>query len=460
MNNKHIVLILTLLITLFSCKKKNDDSLLGLDVQPENDLLGVTITDTVSFFMNTVKVDKVTSYNDQYKYLGSTLDPVFGRTDASIYTNFSIANNLTNVSFGDNPTLDSAEIVIKWLYDLSGDDAIGNTNTPLTFDVYILNEKVNPTSGTSGIYNNTSTTLAKSNIPLCHLTAKYVIRNGYYCLVLPLDYNFGQYLIQTTANLVNNATFIGANKGLYITTQNSNLNSPTEGAIRRLDLDDDLSGINVYYHNGSSLSSKGQKFQFTFRGTDAARFNNINHNYSAGANPNLYDQLTGDTKKGEQNVYLNSFGGTRTRITIPYLKNFTDSQTVSISRAELIIKVDRSFEDSKYGYPSTLALIADSMGTGREELVYDQLESSDFIKYNGTYDSTNKQYVFNIARQVEKIMTNKITNYGFYLVNAQPNRAYTIRRDNRLKRVVFGGTANTAYKPVFKITYIKFPHDK
>jgi hypothetical protein len=35
----------------------------------------------------------------QYKYLGSNQDPIFGRTDASIYANFSISNNLTNVTF-------------------------------------------------------------------------------------------------------------------------------------------------------------------------------------------------------------------------------------------------------------------------------------------------------------------------------------------------------------------------
>ena len=34
------------------------------------------------------------SIKTQYKFLGSTLDPVFGRTDASIYTNLSISNRL------------------------------------------------------------------------------------------------------------------------------------------------------------------------------------------------------------------------------------------------------------------------------------------------------------------------------------------------------------------------------
>ncbi len=115
MTKLNIGLLFLLLAVVFSCKKKDDESVLGLDVQPENDLVGVTISDTSSVFMHTQKVDAVRSYNDQYKYLGSNQDPIFGRTDASIYTNFSIANNLTNVSFGIKPVLDSAEIVLRFL---------------------------------------------------------------------------------------------------------------------------------------------------------------------------------------------------------------------------------------------------------------------------------------------------------------------------------------------------------
>ncbi|MFO0320884.1 MAG: DUF4270 family protein [Bacteroidota bacterium] len=448
---KTYLTIFFLLTIIFSCKKKSEDSVLGLDIQPEQDLLGVIVTDTASLYMHTQKVESVKSYNDQFKFLGSTLDPVYGRTDASIYTNLSIANNLTNLTFGTNPILDSAEIVLRWL-----GESIGDTSTVLTYDVYVVKEKILPTNSSLGQNNFTNTTLLKATTPVAHINAKYRIRGDGLCLVLPLDYSMAQYILQTNSNLINNAAFLDANKGFYITSENSILNAPTEGAIRRFDLDDILSGANFYYHE----SGEAKTFQFTFKGTDAARFNNINHNYVAGANPNLFDQLSGDLKKGEKNVYLNCFGGTRTRVTLPYLNNFAANQNVSISRAELILKVDESFYNANYNYPSTLALLADSSGSGREELVYDQLETTDFIKYNGNYDAVNKQYVFNIARQVQKIITNKIQNYGFYIVNAQPDKSVVIRRDDRLYGVTLGGTSNTAFKPVFKIAYVNFPYDK
>ena len=448
-------LLFFIITLLFSCKKKNDDSFLGLDVQPENDLVGVTISDTSSVFMHTLKVDASRSYNDQYKYLGSNQDPIFGRTDASIYTNFSIANNLTNVTFGTNPVLDSAEIVIRFVGQFLGD-----TSTALTFDVYNLNEKLSSDS----LYK-TNSSVSKSNSKVSSLNGRMGHRGSIPCLILPFDKNLAQYILQTTSNLTNNTAFINAYKGFYITTSNSSLSGPGSGAIYRLDLDDDISGVKMYYHDGNSLSSKGETFKFSFKGVDALRFNHIKHNYVSGASLNLYDQVYGvgttDTLKGNSNVYLNSFGGTRVRVYLPYLKNFSDSQIVSINRAELIIKVDEIISpySVNYGYPANLALLACG-SDGSEELVYDQIESSDFVKYDGNYNSSNKQYTFNIARQMQKIVSKTITNYGFYLVNANPVKSIVIRRDNRMERVVLGGKNNSNYKPTFKVTYTKYPYDK
>ncbi|MCD6019968.1 MAG: hypothetical protein K0S53_3089 [Bacteroidetes bacterium] len=456
MTKLNIGLLFLLLTVLFSCKKKEDNSVLGLDVQPENDMVGLTVTDTTSVFMYTQKVENtIRSYNDSYKYLGSNQDPVFGRTDASIYTNFSISNNLTNVTFGTNPVLDSAEIVIH-----APGQALGDTSTALKYDVYLLSEKL--VAGTS---YSISSHLLKSSGVVSSITGKVKIRGNNLCLVLPLDHNMAQYILQTNSNLTNNTAFQNAYKGFYITTSNSTLGAPGSGTIRRYDLDADISGVNLYYHDGNSVSTKGQIFQFSFRGNDAVKFNHIDHNYVSGASQNLFDQISGSEStallKGNSNVYLNTFGGTRTKIYLPYLKNLTDSQKVSINRAELIVKIDDivSPYTYKYGYPANLALIACN-ADGVEELVFDQLETSDFVKYGGSYDATKKQYVFNIARQVQKILNGEVGNYGFYLVNASPNRSIVIRRDDRLERVVLGGKTNPNFKPVFKLTYVKYPYDK
>jgi hypothetical protein len=217
--------VLFLLLTLvFSCKKKEDDSVLGLDVQPENDLVGVTISDTSSVYMFTQKVENLRSYNDQYKYLGSVQDPIFGRTDASIYTNFSISNNLTNVSFGSNPVIDSAEMVIRFL-----GQALGDTSSILTYDIYTLNELL-----VSATTYSTSSSLSKSASKIASLTGKLKVRNSNICLVMKLDNNLAQYILQTTSNLTNNTAFINAYKGFYITTSNSTLGGSWFGCYQTI----------------------------------------------------------------------------------------------------------------------------------------------------------------------------------------------------------------------------------
>ncbi len=458
MTKIRIGFILLSLILVFSCKKKEPEapSVIGLDVQPENDLVGVTITDSVSLYMFTQSVASVRTYNDQYKYLGSNLDPIFGRTDASIYTNFSISNNLTNISFGTNPVLDSAEMIIRYTGDYLGDTA-----TTLTFQLHVLNQKLDATASYS-----TSNTIPYSSSTVGTVVGKIRPRGEKVCLILPLNYNLADYILKTNSNLVNNTAFQNAYKGFYLTTANSTLAGAGSGSIRRFDLDDAISGVNIYYHDGNSVSSKSQKFLFSFSGSDALRFNKITQDYTKGAIQNLFDQVTASseaaaTVKGNSNVYLNSFGGTRIKLDLPYLKNFTDSQNVSISRAELIIKVDDVISpySISYGYPANLALLA-CRADGTEELVYDQLDASDFVKYGGNYDATNKRYVFNIARQVQKILNGSVSYNGFYLVNASPSLSSVARRDNRLQRVVFGGKTNVNFKPIFKVTYIKYPFEK
>lgn len=448
MNLARVVVFLSFTALLFSCKKKDTQSTLGLDVQPENDLLGITVTDTASVFAHTQRVDSVRSVNDQYKYLGSVQDPVFGQTHVGIYSNFSIINNLTNVSYGANPVLDSSEIVLRYDNEYTGD-----YNPELTYDIYVLTEVIKPSVAyyTNKDFSKTKVATAK---------AKLTFRNSVLCLVLPFDNNLAQYILQTPSNLTTNTNFINAYKGIYISTSNTPLSPLNQGTINRYNMEDDLSGVNIYYHDGNSVSAKIKTAQFTFKGTDAQRVNHIDHNYYASASPNLFDQvINNDTTKGNGSLYLNRFGGTRIKIYLPFMKTFSDSVNVSISRAELIVRVNKLTVSTTYSVPAQLALIAvDPKGV--EELVYDQIETTDFIKYGGNYDPNYAYYKFSIARQMQKIITGKLYNYGFYLVNALPSKSLAGKRDNRIQRIVMGGKEDIMYKPVFKVTYIKYPYDK
>jgi hypothetical protein len=79
--------------------------------------------------------------------------------------------------------------------------------------------------------------------------------------------------------------------------------------------------------------------------------------------------------------------------------------------------------------------------------------------------------VFNLAREAQLIFNGQKKNRGFYLVVANTeislNTLYlkdskellTIRRDNYIERVILAGSANTALKPKFNLSYVKFKNE-
>lgn len=451
-NIKKITALFILPICIFlSCKK--EASVLDTSVHPENDFLNVTRSDTTTIYTHTIKYDSIRSYPDRFKYLGSNQDPIFGRTDASIFTRFSMPNNISNVTFGDDVVLDSAVLVLTFTQNF-----VGDTNTKLNYCVYQLSQSLDPNKA---YYTNN--TLSYNPTPLCNATLPVKFSDGFYNVRMPLNPQFISAVISSPQYLVNNSTFINTYKGFYITTKQSNLNPSTaQGALMKMDLDNSVSGVYVYYHNGSSSASKESKlFKFLFSGDLAARFNKIDYDYNSGANPWLVSQLNGNLSSGADFLFLKGVGGSKAVINLPYLKNYSDSSRIAVNKAELILKAEQSFisTSGKYTHPLQLALVAiDSLN--KEAYLKDQLLSDDLIKFGGDYDETNKQYVFNISRHVQGIVDGTFKNYGFYLVVANPDRNYVARRDDRAERIVIGGAKNSLYKTQFSLTYVRFPYDK
>ena len=449
---KKIAILFSLItLTFISCKK--EVNALDTSAHPESDLLSVTRSDSTSIYTHTIKYDSTRSYPDQFKYLGSNQDPVFGRTDASIFTRFSMPNNTSNVNFGADVVLDSAVLVLTFTQNF-----VGDTNTKLNYRVYQLNEALDPNKA-----YYTHNTLAFNPNPLCNATLPISFSDGFFNIRMPLNYNFISAIISSPQYLVSNSTFINTYKGFYITTQNSNLNpGNAQGALMKVDLDNSVSGVYVYYHNGNSSAAKESKlFKFFFSGDVSARFNKINYNYNSGAHPWLASQLNGDSSLGKDFLFLKGVGGSKAVIRLPYLKNYSNDSRIAVNKAELILKADQSFVSAsgKYIHPTQLALVAiDSLK--KEVYVKDQLLTGDLIKFGGDYDEVNKQYVFNISRHVQGIMDGTFKNYGFYLVVANPDRNFVVRRDDRAERIVIGGAKNSLFKTQFNLTYVRFPYDK
>jgi hypothetical protein len=309
----------------------------------------------------------------------------------------------------------------------------------------------------------TYNTIAHSSNVLCDVTRRITNTSGYYTIRLPMDKNYAAAIINNPQYLVSNAVFQSTYKGFYITTANSNLSPGSQGALMKIDLDNPVSGVYLYYHNGTPAAGKTPKsYRLPFSGDYASRFNHVDYDYSSGGHNLLVDQLDrSDTTKGRQNFFIKGLGGAKTVIRLPYITNYADSCPISVSRAELIFNIDPTFISSMGNYepPNQISMVACD-ATGREIYIKDQYYTTDLLRFGGAYDPVSKRYVFNISRHLQDVMSKKVFNYGFYLVVANSDRYSVPRRDDKAERAIFGGLANALYKPTFKLTYVRFPFDK
>ncbi|HEY0771947.1 MAG TPA: DUF4270 family protein, partial [Sphingobacteriaceae bacterium] len=109
--------LLTLLISLFILSACNNPDNIGLEVDPDYAING-TLVDTATIISRTVPEDTVQTTSLGKYPMGYMNDPVFGTTEANIALSLSLPSN--NQTFGTNPVLDSAVLVLKYA-DFYGD---------------------------------------------------------------------------------------------------------------------------------------------------------------------------------------------------------------------------------------------------------------------------------------------------------------------------------------------------
>jgi hypothetical protein len=430
-----------------SCKK--DNSVLGVDVQPQEDAINAAFNDTSTIELFTIRQDSTRSFNLPEKFLGVHQDGVFGQTKADIITRMVIPNDVANINFGSDPQVTSAEVQLA-----ATSEIIGKVGALVNYKVYILNSDLDA----SKVYYTNFNDYILNPTPIADFTDSVKAINGKVILKIPVNKAFAQGIVTNTVALANNSNFTNTFKGLVIKAFAGNLNPVTNpGVLIKYDLNAAETGFMINYQNGTPSSTKTTNtYRFAFSGDGAIRVNQIKYDAFNGGNSILRKQLNGDSLAASQNVFLKGLGNMRVKLKLPHLLNYVKNQDVAINRAELLIKVDESLNGiTDVPRPLTLALLTmDS--TGKELLVNDQLSSSAINNYDGNYDVSRKLYRFNIAKHVQAIITKKIKNYGFYLVMASPSAFEAIRRDNFGQRLVIGGAKNPTFSPKLNLWYVPF----
>ena len=405
MNIKNFFLFFLLVSFFTSCKEEDD--LVGTNIQPNSDNLNLQFVDTVTLNAFSVEDDSIITDEMSLNLLGFVSDPIFGRTQASIYSQFRLSQNSLN--FGTNAELDSIVLTLSY------EGFFGDTLKPFIIKVYELNEKLDLSktyySSTSLTYN--STNLTQASTFYCYprpKTLKNDTSQSTAVLRIPLQKSFGtsKFIDKSgAAELSTDANFMAYFKGLLIQAEAVS----SDGSIIYIDMLDAASCLTLYYHNSQKTNLK-----HSFVVNDSAeRFTSINHFDYNDANSSLKKQIIdNDYSEVNEKLFVQGSAGVKTLINFPYLKSMFEGKKVIITKAELVLT--RSGSDYTYFYqPPSL------------DLYYKKDESSSTSYYlpdyslgtsyfGGTYSSVNNEYRFRITQYIQRLISGVVDDYPLSLV--------------------------------------------
>jgi len=395
----------------FSCSKTTEN--IGDGLLSESDYIDVCYTDTLQIVCHSELVDTMVTKGLNTVLLGSMMDPVMGRTDASIYTQLHLSS--TNQQFGDQAVVDS--IVLQ--LGLTG--YYGDTTTLQTVHVYELADtmRLNTAYYQFSEVAAKETDLANSFQFRPHpLTTNHII--GTDTLTQPiirirLDDSFGVFLASLNSTAYSSPeAFKRACCGLKICCESVNQDgaicyiAPTSNTITRLIL---------YYRETPSTPAANQMKYYYYITSEDAYFSQYQHDYSLGSTEFNQQVVNGDVALGQDQLYLQSMSGVRIRLNFPNIATWANTLEPNthmiINEAKLIFPTLATLGDSVvYAAPASLALL--NINTdGSTSILQDYYEGSEY--YGGSYSSSTKSVTFRIGEHLQKIIQGKQDSTGLYV---------------------------------------------
>ena len=392
--------IIFVVCSLFFTACKEDTGIIGLDVQPDDELLNTdTLHSTVITAYSALHDSLITS-NVNVNVLGYLNDPVFGKTQAGIYTQFRLS--ASNVDFGENAVADS--IVLTLVYA----GYYGDTLNSFKLNVYELDKDMYKSERYS-----TVSSLAHKNDPLTDNPNLYISPRpatkqdtaipAYYLSIRLKNDLADKFISQSGKNVyANDAAFLSFFKGIYLEAETGSGN----GCLVSLNMTHTFSKLTLYYHNAQK---DGLKFSFILDDS-TAHFGTFHHFGYTAATQHLQDQLNGNHATTNEVLYAQAGAGIKTVLHFPNLKEKFNNQKVVIHRASLLISLK---DDALPNYlpPNALTLTySDSTGAGH------LLPDYGYEYFGGKYNSLKKEYSFNITQYIQSLVDGRADDYPLNLM--------------------------------------------
>lgn len=375
------------LVAAFLNSCKTDDSSIGIELLSIDDLLKTGYVDTITIEGYTVYDDSLNTLGCTYALIGSLNDPVFGQTQANLYT--QIRPSTAKVNFGTSPVADSAFLYLPYR-KVSYGDSVSN----LKYKVYMLSEGF-PDS--VSMYSHHTLDYSDDD-----LIGETVFRPDYSGsnphLKIPLNQKFTEKLFSADTSVMSDVDkFLNFFKGIVIVAEPQTYQN--SGSIVGFNAPSDLCKITIFYQAQGDTLQKQYNFLIN---TFCKRFQHYSHDYSESV-PQLKNQLDGDLSLGNEFVFLQAMSGVKTKIRFPHIKNLKKDEIIAINDAQLIIK--SASNSDVFQKPAKLSLrLAGANGTTSPMALPDEATGY----FDGTYDDKTQTYRFRISRYVQQIINDDI----------------------------------------------------
>jgi hypothetical protein len=395
LNNSFLGLLVVFLLA--SCTKPQDGF---IQTKSGNNLLNSRQTDTISIDMVSEIVPRLpNTANLTADILGTFNDPLFGRTTASVYTQVRVGNNPSAPSWSKTSTLDSLVLTLKLsniTVQLGQNGIIGTSNFKgQTWHLFKL-----ATSMPSGIDIPSDTTL-----PAPMEIGKAVVSFNQADSILRMTIKgsnvnsvFRDSLFDSTGNstlFTDQTEFDALMHGLYISPDSALGSSAGDGTLAAFNLRDTNSRVTIYY----DTKFKWYMTMYT-PSLPVQRVNIYNHNYTNSI-AKKYAALPG---KAVDRVFVQSLGGVRCIVKIPYLSRLLKDSMIAINQAEFIFpKVDSSSDPYNNNFPPKM-LLRPRKTNGEDSL--NNFRDDVFDYYQQNYQNDAKAYKFLMTAYMQRLLFN------------------------------------------------------
>lgn len=480
--SNHTKDLLTLLISLFVLGGCTNPSGIGLDVDPEDELVGI-LTDTLTLQAVTVLDDSARSSSFAQTTFGWFDDPVIGKTVADLA--MAIGKPTTVPRIRPDAEIDSVILVLPY-----GTEYFGDTLRPnFSLQVQQLDEAY-----TDGQYATRQWTVRDEVIGtktvgrfaykqtdsvsiLKHIDEKDSVVKDIPQLRIALSPGFFKELFDEEVDSASLSTEAGFNshvKGLYLSVAESEMAGI--GGLVTFQGIANKTGIELTYRqpNGKEGDEAGTDtirtflpttVQDSYSGTYRRLTSSISRTYSEAVQAQL-----GSPNDHYDVLYMQAPAGLRARLRIPYIDELK-ARNIAVNKAELVLYVNNDPGDELGIQAPRLTLYREDIAGQRQPIPDGDSRTSNngyagdgrslwyrygnWRAFGGNLNESEKRYVFYVTSYIQDLLQGKINGNEFFIapVAASDNTVPYYPVLNAGGRAVISNGEGTGLKMKLNIYY-------